>query len=68
MVFFAEKMIEQLEPIWFCGQYRVDGTSAGLDCIFLHGHLCIKALPPCTGRCNNFTLRSSDVSEEREYI
>lgn len=27
---------------------------SGMDCIFLHGHLCTKALPRCPGTCSAY--------------
>jgi hypothetical protein len=44
---------ELLEPGWLCTRFRRGGLQTGLDCIFLHGHLCRQALPRCVGACVN---------------
>lgn len=46
-----------------CAGYQTDGTDNVLDCIFSHGHLCIQALPPCTGVCPRFKARSTPLPD-----
>ncbi|SDB26196.1 hypothetical protein SAMN05660653_01250 [Desulfonatronum thiosulfatophilum] len=67
MTFIAENTVLDLEPVLLCPQYRRAGTNSELDCIFLHGHLCIRALPSCTGACRSFALRSSGLPKEPEH-
>ena len=67
MVLVPDNCVLTLEPALLCPRYRRAGTAAELDCIFLHGHLCIKALPVCIGACASYSLRSSRQPEEPEH-
>lgn len=40
-----------------CADYRPAGGEEALDCIFFHGHLCIRFMPTCPGVCLHYQNR-----------
>ncbi|HDQ41952.1 MAG TPA: hypothetical protein ENN39_13125 [Desulfonatronum sp.] len=52
------RTLEQAQDLaLLCPGYRPGGKNSALDCIFLHGHLCIQSLPICAGICRHFQPR-----------
>ncbi|WP_146164781.1 hypothetical protein [Desulfonatronum sp. SC1] len=64
----AEVVACRLQPGLLCHTHRPAGTNADLDCIFLHGHLCMREMPLCTGSCPSYATRPARSSEQPESV
>ena len=69
----AEDLLTEVTAYWLhprllCREHQSSGTGADLDCIFLHGHLCMRKMPFCTGPCPNFAMRPGRLSEQPESV
>jgi len=65
---FADLVAGLLRPKALCSDFRSTGVGDDLDCIFLHGHLCIRKMPLCTGACPSDSSRDLRSPEQPEYI
>ncbi|WP_153306756.1 hypothetical protein [Desulfonatronum thioautotrophicum] len=64
----GEIAAHRLAPGLLCRAHRRAGHGADFDCIFLHGHLCTREMPPCTGRCPSYAAHPDRPFEQPESL
>ncbi|TVR00789.1 MAG: hypothetical protein EA399_03655 [Desulfovibrionales bacterium] len=64
----VEIMAHRLEPSLVCRAHQRTKGGVDFDCIFLHGHLCTREMPTCTGRCSSYAAHPDRPFEQPEVF